>query len=61
MADPTQAFTRNQFVDKMMSWIPQDPKTQAAYMYSLTAVVFFWSDRICVVVMVYFVCKPLSN
>jgi hypothetical protein len=40
MTDPTQAFTKNQFVDKMMSWIPQDPLTQSAYMYSLTTIVF---------------------
>ena len=40
MIDPTQQFTRNKFVDKMMSWIPQDPLTQSLYMYSLTAIVF---------------------
>ena len=40
MTDPTQQFTKNKFVDKAMSWIPQDPLTQSLYMYSLTAVVF---------------------
>lgn len=40
MADITQQFTRNKFVDKMMGWIPQDPRTQSLYMYSLTAIVF---------------------
>lgn len=41
MANPTDIYTRNKFVDKMMSWIPQDPLTQSLYMYSLTAIVFF--------------------
>ena len=40
MTDPTQQFTKNKFVDKMMGWIPQDPLTQSLYMYILTTIVF---------------------
>lgn len=40
-ANPTDSFTRNKFVEKVMRWIPDDPLTQAEYLYVLTAVVFF--------------------
>lgn len=41
MANQTDGFTKNPFVDKMMKLIPDHPLTQAHYMYVLTAVTFF--------------------
>lgn len=40
MNNPTDAFTKNSFVDKMMKLIPDDPLVQAQYMYFLTLFVF---------------------
>lgn len=40
MNNPTDAFTRNKFVDKCMSYIPDDPLIQAKYIYFLSAFVF---------------------
>ena len=40
MAEINKAFTRNPFVEKCMSYIPDDPLTQAHYMYILTSFVF---------------------
>ena len=40
MTSPTDAFTRNSFIDKVMSFIPEDPLTQAKFMYYLTCIVF---------------------
>ena len=40
MSDPTAMFTKNKFVNKMMSVIPEDPVTQSLYMYCLTWVAF---------------------
>ena len=41
MSDINEAFTRNKFVDKLMSIIPQEPIIQSQYMYALTCIVFF--------------------
>lgn len=38
--NPTDQFTNNSFIDKMLKVIPQDPLTQAHYMYLLTLIVF---------------------
>ena len=40
MTDPTQAFTKNSFVDKCMKLIPEDALVQSQYMYYLTLFVF---------------------
>jgi len=40
MKTPADQFTNNGFVDKMLKIIPQDPLTQAHYMYLLTLIVF---------------------
>lgn len=37
----TDQFTRNPFVEKCMSYIPDDPVTQTQYLYFLTCFVFF--------------------
>jgi hypothetical protein len=40
MSNPTEAFTRNSFVEKVMKWIPDDALTQSKFIYYLTIVVF---------------------
>lgn len=40
MSSPTDTFTKNKFIDKVMKWIPEDPLTQSKFMYYLTCVVF---------------------
>lgn len=35
-----EQLTKNSFVDKMLKLIPEDPLTQAHYMYLLTLIVF---------------------
>lgn len=40
MNDPNAAFTQNTFVDKLMKLIPEDPLSQAQYIYFLTVFVF---------------------
>lgn len=38
--NPNQFFTGNKFVNKVMSWIPEDPLTQSKFIYYLTITVF---------------------
>ena len=40
MNNPTDAFTKNSWVDKCMKMIPDDPLLQSRYMYYLTVIVF---------------------
>lgn len=41
MNNPSDVFTKNKFIDKLLSIIPEDPLTQTQYLYYLTVIVFF--------------------
>ena len=40
MSNPTSQFIKNGLVDKMLSWIPDDPLTQSQYLYYLSGIIF---------------------